>query len=157
LDLDAPVGRMSEGGPMTKRKIAGWIMLPVVYAAFFGVLELVLEAQEEQEMAVCCRDMPPSVTPPPERPSPSTPVEEVFKPEPVALALNLGCRALPSWRVYSTVPLVYHPPCRPGEMLRRARARKRLTKELEQARAGNTALHERLREMAAYEARMGVQ
>jgi hypothetical protein len=142
---------------MTKRKIAGWIMLPVVYAAFFGVLELVLEAQEEQEMAVCCRDMPPSVTPPPERPSPSTPVEEVFKPEPVALALNLGCRVLPSWRVYSTVPLVYHPPCRPGEMLRRARARKRLTKELEQARAGNTALHERLRKMAAYEARMGVQ
>jgi hypothetical protein len=44
---------------MTKRKIAGWIMLPVVYAAFFGVLALVLEAQEEQEMAVCCRDMPP--------------------------------------------------------------------------------------------------
>jgi len=142
---------------MTKRKIAGWIMLPVVYAAFFGVLALVLEMYEEQEMAVCCRDVPPSVTPLPERPSPSTPVEEVFEPEPVALALNLGCVPSPSWRVYSTVPLVYHPPCRPGEMLRRARARKALTEELEQARAENTALHERLREMAAYEARMGVQ
>ena len=142
---------------MTKRKIAGWIMLPVVYAAFFGLLALVLQAEEEQEMAVCCRDTPPLVTPSPERPSPSPPVEEVFKPEPVALALNLGCVALPSWRVYSTVPLVYHPPCRPGEMLRRARARKALTEELEQARAENTALHERLREMAAYEARMGVQ
>ena len=44
---------------MTKRKIAGWITLPVVYAAFFGVLALVLEAQEEQEMAVCCSEMPP--------------------------------------------------------------------------------------------------
>jgi len=142
---------------MTKRKIAGWIMLPVVYAAFFGVLELVFEAQEEQRMAACCRDMPPSVTPLPERASPSTPVEEVFEPEPVALALNLDCVALPSWRVYSTVPLVYHPPCRPGEMLRRARARKALAEELERARAENTALHERLREMAAYEARMGVQ
>ena len=48
---------------MTKRKIAGWIMLPVVYAAFFGVLALVLEAQEEQEMAVYRRDTPPLVTP----------------------------------------------------------------------------------------------
>jgi hypothetical protein len=84
-------------------------------------------------------------------------VEEVLEPEPVALALNLDCMPSPSWRVYSTVPLVYHPPCRPGEMLRRARARKALAKELERARAENTALHERLREMAAYEARMGVQ
>jgi len=32
---------------MTKRKIAAWIMLPVVYAAFFGLLALVLQAEED--------------------------------------------------------------------------------------------------------------
>jgi hypothetical protein len=97
LDLDAPVGRILKGGPMTKRKIAGWIMLPVVYAAFFGVLALVLEAQEEQEMAVYRRDTPPLVTP--------------------ASELELACAELPSWRPYSTLPLTYHPPCGFGEMV----------------------------------------
>ena len=85
---------------MTKRKIAGWIMLQVVYAAFFGVLALVIEAQEEQEMAVCCRDMPPPVTPAPERPSSSPPVEELVEVEPAASELELGCAELPSWRPY---------------------------------------------------------
>ena len=135
---------------MTKRKIAGWIMLPVVYAAFFGVLALVLEAQEEQEMAVCCRDMPPLVTPRHERPAASTPVQDVVEAEPVAFGLDLACEGFP-WRVYSTVPLMYQPPCAPGQMVRVARSEKTLTEELEQARAENTALQERLREMAEYE------
>ena len=113
-------------------------MLPVVYAAFFGVLALVLEAQEDQEMAVYRRDTPPLVTP--------------------ASELELACAELPSWRPYSTLPLTYHPPCGFGEMVVRAAAsRPTPEEELEQARAENTALHERLREMAAYEARMGVQ
>jgi len=119
---------------MTKRKIAAWIVLPVVYASFFGMLALVLEAV-------------------PERPSPSTPVEEVFKPDPVALEPDLNCVALPSWRPYSTLPLVYHPPCGFGEMIRAAASTATPAEALEQARAENTALHERLREMAEYEAR----
>jgi len=142
---------------MTKREVAGWIMLPVVYAAFFGLLALVLEMHEEQEMAVCCRDTPPLVTPPPERPSPSTPVEEVVAGEPVALEREVGCAELPSWRPYSTLPLMYHPPCGFGEMVRTRASRPTPEEELEQARAENTALHERLRKMAAYERRVGAQ
>jgi hypothetical protein len=130
LDLDAPVGRIIEGGPMTKRKIAGWIMLPVV--------------------AACWSDAPPSVTAPPERPAPSTPVQEVVEAEPVAFGLDFECGGFP-WRVYSTVPLLYQPPCGFGQMVRVARSEKTLTEELEQARAENTALQERLREMAEYE------
>ena len=71
--------------------------------------------------------------------------------EPVASEPKLDCAELPSWRPYSTVPLMYHQPCRCGEMLRVGASEKTLTAELEEARAENTALHERLREMAAYE------
>ena len=42
-------------------------------------------------------------------------------------------------------------------MARRAAARKATNEELERARAANTALQARLREMAEYEARVGVQ
>jgi len=138
---------------MTKRDVAGWVMLAVVYAAFFGLLALVLEMHEEQEMAVCCRDTPPLVTPPPERPSPSTPVEEVVAGEPVALEREVGCAELPSWRPYSTLPLMYQRPCGFGEMLRAEASKPTPAQVLEEARAENTALHERLREMAEYEAR----
>ena len=116
---------------MTKRKIAGWIMLPVV--------------------AACWSDAPPSVTAPPERAAASIRVQEVVEAEPVASEPELDCAELPSWRPYSTVPLMYHPPCRFGEMLRVRASKKTPAEELEEARAENTALHERLREMAAYE------
>jgi hypothetical protein len=130
LDLDASVGRIIEGGPMTKRKIAGWIMLPL--------------------LAACWSDAPPSVTAPPERAAASIRVQEVVEAEPVAFGLDFECGGFP-WRVYSTVPLLYQPPCAPGQMVGVARSEKTLTEELEQARAENTALQERLREMAEYE------
>jgi hypothetical protein len=134
LDVAAAVGRIIGGGSMTKRKIAAWIMLPVV--------------------AACWSDTPSSVTPPPERTAPSTRVQEVLEAEPAAYGLNLECEGFP-WRVYSTVPLMYQPPCAPGQMIRVAASRRRTpAEELEQARAENTALHERLREMAEYEARV---
>jgi hypothetical protein len=130
LDLDAPVGRILRGGPMTKRKIAGWIVLPF--------------------LAACWSDAPPSVTAPPERAAASIRVQEVVEAEPVAPGLDFECGGFP-WRVYSTVPLLYQPPCGFGQMVRVARSEKTLTEELEQARAENTALQERLREMAEYE------
>jgi len=50
---------------------------------------------------------------------------------------------------------MYQPPCAPGQMMRVAASRRKTpAEELEQARAENTALHERLREMAEYEARV---
>jgi hypothetical protein len=131
LDVDAPVGRIIEGGSMTKRKIAGWIMLSVV--------------------AACWSDAPPSVTPPLERTDPSTRVQDVVEAETVAFGLDLECEGFP-WRVYSTMPLMYQPPCSFGEMVRADRARRTPAEELEEARAENTALHERLREMAEYAA-----
>ena len=122
---------------MTKLKIAGCVLLPL--------------------LAACWSDAPSLVAAPPERTAPSTRVQEVVEAEPVASEPELGCAELPSWRPYSTVPLMYRPPCRFGEMLRVRAPKKTLTEELEEARAENTALHERLREMAEYEARMGVQ
>ena len=116
---------------MTKRKIAACVLLPL--------------------LAACWSDTPPSVAAPPERPAPSTRVQEVVEAEPVASEPELDCAELPSWRPYSTVPLMYHPPCRFGEMLRVRASKKTPAEELEEARAENTALHERLREMAAYE------
>ena len=122
---------------MAERKIAAWVMLPVV--------------------AACWSDAPPLVTPAPERPAPSTRVEEVLEAAPAAYELDLDCEGFP-WRVYSTVSLMYHPPCGFGQMVRAARSRRRTpAEELEQARAENTALHERLREMAEYEARVSGQ
>jgi hypothetical protein len=118
---------------MTKRKIAGWVMLVVV--------------------AACCSDAAPSVNTAVERHASSAPVEEVVAGKPLALELELGCAELPSWRPYSTLPLMYHPPCGFGEMVRARALRPTPAEELEEARAGNTALHERLREMAEYEAR----
>ncbi len=49
LEVVSAVGTMSDGGLMTKRKIAAWVMLPVV--------------------AACWSDAPPSATPPAERPA----------------------------------------------------------------------------------------
>ena len=121
---------------MTKCKIAACVLLPL--------------------LAACWSDAPPSMAAPPERPAPSTRLQEVVEAEPVAFRLDFECGGFP-WRVYSTVPLLYQPPCGFGQMVRVARSEKTLTEELEQARAENTALHERLREMAEYEARMGVQ
>lgn len=115
-----------------KRKIAAWVMLPVV--------------------AGCWSDAPPSATPSAERAAPSTRVQEVREAEPVAFGLDLECGGFP-WRVYSTVPLMYQPPCKFGQMVREAAPRKTPAEELEQARSENTALQERLREMAEYEAR----
>jgi hypothetical protein len=80
-------------------------------------------------------------------------VQEVVEAEPVAFGLDLACEGFP-WRVYSTMPLMYQPPCAPGQMVRVTRSRKTPAEELEQARAENTALHERLREMEEYEARV---
>ena len=94
-------------------------------------------------VAGCCGDAPPS-----------TRVREVLEAEPAANELDLDCEGFP-WRVYSTMPLMYQPPCAPGQMVRAAASRRKTpTEELEQARAENTALHERLREMAEYEARV---
>jgi hypothetical protein len=108
-------------------------------------------------VAACWSDAPPSATPAPERPALSTRVQEVVEAEPVAFGLDLECGGVP-WRVYSTVPLMYHPPCGFGQMVRAERSsRKTPAEELEEARAGNTALHERLREMAEYEARVSGQ
>ena len=119
---------------MTKGKIAAWVILPV--------------------MAACWSDAPPSATPAPEQPAASTRVREVLEAEPAANELDLDCEGFP-WRVYSTMPLMYQPPCAPGQMVRTAASRRKTpTEELEQARAENTALHERLREMAEYEARV---
>jgi len=116
---------------MTKCKIAACVLLPL--------------------LAACWSDAPPSMAAPPERPAPSTRAQEVVEVEPVASEPKLDCAELPSWRPYSTVPLMYHPPCRFGEMLRVRASKKTPAEELEEARAENTALHERLREMAAYE------
>jgi len=115
---------------MTERKIAACVLLPL--------------------LAACWSDAPPLATPPPERTAPSTPVQEVVEAEPMAFGLDFECEGFP-WRVYSTVPLMYHPPCAPGQMVRVSRSRRTPAEELEEARAENTALHERLREMAEYE------
>ncbi|MBW2160201.1 MAG: hypothetical protein JRH14_09595, partial [Deltaproteobacteria bacterium] len=82
---------------MAKRKIAAWVVLPV--------------------MAACWSDAPPSVTPPPEQPAASTRVREVLEAEPAANELDLDCESFP-WRVYSAMPLMYQPPCAPGQMMR---------------------------------------
>ncbi|MBW2211994.1 MAG: hypothetical protein JRG67_13305 [Deltaproteobacteria bacterium] len=119
---------------MAEWKIAAWVMLSVV--------------------AGCCNDAAPSVTPLPEGLAPSTRVREVLEAAPVAYELDLDCESFP-WRVYSAIPLMYQPPCAPGQMMRVAASRRKTpAEELEQARAENTALHERLREMAEYEARV---
>ena len=117
---------------MMKRKIAAWVILSA--------------------LAGCWSDAPPSVTPSVESAAPSTPVQEVREAEPVAFWLDLECGGFP-WRVYSTVPLMYQPPCKFGQMARATASRKTPAEELEEARSENTALQERLREMAAYEAR----
>jgi hypothetical protein len=122
---------------MTKREVAGWVMLAVVAAG--------------------CSDAAPSVDTAVERHSSSALGEEVVAGEPVALEREVGCAELPSWRPYSTLPLTYHPPCGFGEMVRTRASRPTPEEELEQARAENTALHERLRKMAAYERRVGAQ
>ena len=122
---------------MAERKVAAWVMLLVVVA--------------------CCSDAPPLVTPAAERPAASTRVQEVIEAAPAAYELDLDCEGFP-WRVYSAVPLMYQPPCAPGQMIRVAASRRKTpAEELEQARAENTALHERLREMAEYEARVSGQ
>jgi hypothetical protein len=64
-------------------------------------------------------DAPASVNAAPERQSPSATVEEALEAESSALDLDLGCAGLPSWRPYSTLPLMYDPPCRFGEMVAR--------------------------------------
>ena len=55
---------------MTKRKIAGCVLLPL--------------------LAACWSDAPPLVAAPPERPAPSTRLQEVVEAEPVAFGLDLG-------------------------------------------------------------------
>ena len=131
MDVDAPLGRILKGGSMMQRKIAAWVILSVV--------------------AGCWSDAPPSATPSVEGAAPSTRAQEVHEAEPVAFWLDLECGDFP-WRIYSTVPLLYPPPCKFGQMGREAASGHTPAEELEQARSENTALHEGLGEMAAYEA-----
>lgn len=117
---------------MMKLKIAAWFIVSAV--------------------AGCSGDAPPPVAPSVEDAAPSTQVELVREADQAAFWLDVECGGFP-WRVFSTVPLMYQPPCKFGQMARATASRKTPAEELEEARSENTALQERLREMAAYEAR----
>jgi hypothetical protein len=66
---------------------------------------------------------------------------------------HLNCVEHPTPETSHLGSIPFQAACSADQMARRAEARKATNEELERARAANTALQERLREMAEYEAR----
>jgi hypothetical protein len=81
------------------------------------------------------------------------PEEEFAEWGPGKSTLSLNCVEHPTPEISHLGWVPFQPACSADQMARRAEARKATNEELERARAANTALQERLREMAEYEAR----
>jgi hypothetical protein len=93
------------------------------------------------------------LVPPPERRFPLPTEEELAEWNLGTSTAYLSCVEHPTPETSHLGWLPFQAACSADQMARRAAARKATNEELERARAANTALQARLREMAEYEAR----